>query len=70
MVSVRAVRQALGISLREVARRAGISHPLLSRAERNPALFYPALRRRVAEALGISEDRLFPAQPGKKEKSK
>jgi transcriptional regulator with XRE-family HTH domain len=67
MVNVRAVRKALGLSLREVARRMDVSHPLLSRAERNPSLFYPRLRQRYSRVLGVREDMLFPPdKPGQR----
>ena len=62
MNRVRAVREALGISLRELARQVGVGPPILSRAERGLAPFYPALRRRVSAALRIDETRLFPAE--------
>lgn len=59
---VRRVREALGIGLRELAREVNVSAPLLSRAERGCGEFYPALRKRVAKALGVEEDLLFAGE--------
>jgi len=59
---LKAVRQALGLSLRQVAREAGVSHSLVSRVERFPDLLYPALRRKLSKALGVTEERLFNEQ--------
>lgn len=60
--AVRKIRQALNIPLIALAAECGVSPPILSRAERFQAPFYPALRRRVAAALGIPEARLFPEE--------
>lgn len=52
---LRAVRQARGLGLREVARRADVDPTHLSRAERGTAqLSIPALLR-VARVLGLGE---------------
>ena len=63
---VRQVREALGIPLKELARKAKVGSPILSRAERGLSPFYPALRRRVSEALEIKEDRLFAGKETKR----
>jgi transcriptional regulator with XRE-family HTH domain len=59
---VRAFREVSGISLRELARLVRVCPALMSRAERGPVPFYRGLRRRVADALAIPEERLFPTQ--------
>jgi transcriptional regulator with XRE-family HTH domain len=56
---VRVIRQALGISQAELARRVGVNASLLSRAERGEIRPWPRLRRATADALGISEMVLF-----------
>ena len=56
---VRLIRQALGISQAELARRVGVNASLLSRAERGEIRPWPRLRRATADALGISEMVLF-----------
>ena len=56
---VRVIRQALGISQAELARRVGVNASLLSRAERGEIRPWPRLRRATADALGVSETVLF-----------
>jgi len=56
---VRLIRQALGMSQAELARRVGISASLLSRAERGEIRPWPRLRRAAAAAVGVSEVLLF-----------
>jgi transcriptional regulator with XRE-family HTH domain len=56
---VRVIRQALGISQAELARRVGVNASLLSRAERGEIRPWPRLRRATADALGVSEMVLF-----------
>ena len=56
---VRLIRQALGISQAELARRVGVNASLLSRAERGEIRPWPRLRRATADALGVSEMVLF-----------
>ena len=56
---VRLIRQALGISQAELARRVGVNASLLSRAERGEVRPWPRLRRAAAEALGVPEAVLF-----------
>jgi len=56
---VRPIRQALGISQAELARRVGVNASLLSRAERGEIRPWPRLRRATADALGVSETVLF-----------
>ena len=56
---VRLIRQALGISQAELARRVGVNASLFSRAERGEIRPWPRLRRATADALGVSEMVLF-----------
>ena len=56
---VRVIRQALGISQAELARRVGVNASLLSRAERGEIRPWPRLRRATADAIGVSEMVLF-----------
>ena len=56
---VRLIRQALGISQAELARRVGVNASLLSRAERGEIRPWPRLRRATADALGVTEMVLF-----------
>ncbi len=51
----RSVRQAQGLSLREVARRAGIDPAHLWRVERGTAGLSVASLARLAEVLGLAE---------------
>jgi len=59
---LRAVREALGVSQAELARRVGVDASLVSRAERGEIATWPRLRRASAEALGVAEELLFGAR--------
>ncbi|MCR5034399.1 MAG: helix-turn-helix domain-containing protein [Clostridia bacterium] len=51
-----------GMSTNKLSFRAEIAQSDLSCALNGKKPFYPAWRRRVAEALGVPEDTLFPKQ--------
>jgi len=53
------MRSAMGISVRELARRMDIDPSLVSRAEREMIPTWPRFRRDAAAALGIPESILF-----------
>lgn len=56
---VREVRQALGLSQAELARKARTSPPVLCRVELGRVEPWPSLRRRLAQALNVNEEELF-----------
>lgn len=63
---VRALRRRAGLTLNELAERAGVSRAMLSKVERgekNPTLVVAA---RVAEGLGVTLTRLIEAEEGGK----
>jgi transcriptional regulator with XRE-family HTH domain len=66
MSQLKAVREALGLSLRQVAKETGVSHSLIARVEKHPDLLYPKLRQKLSAALGISEGKLFAEKEKKK----
>lgn len=57
--TIRARRQQLELTLVEVARRSGLSHPFLSQVERGRARLSLASLTRVCRALGTSEVELM-----------
>jgi transcriptional regulator with XRE-family HTH domain len=57
---LRLIREALGVSQAELARRMGLDRSLVSRAERGRIATWPRFRREAADALGIDEHLLFP----------
>lgn len=60
MLQLTAVRRQRNISMSELARRAGMGLPELSRIESGKLYPYPGWRRRIAEALGTEDpDSLF-----------
>ncbi len=59
---VREKRLQAGISGEELARRARLSASDLSKVERGQRLAFPAWRRRIAEALDLPEEELFPRE--------
>jgi len=65
--AIRGRRLELGLTLVEVGRRCGLSHPFLSQVERDQARLSLDSLGRVCRALGTSEVELFwgalPAQP-------
>lgn len=50
----------LGVSQRKLSFMAGISNQDLNQAINGKKPFFPAWRKRVSEALEMSEDELFP----------
>ena len=63
---VRALRRGAGLTLNELAERAGVSRAMLSKVERgekNPTLVVAA---RVAEGLGVTLTRLIETEEGGK----
>ncbi len=57
---LRAIRTAMGLSVRELARRMDLDPSLVSRAERGLIQTWPRFRRDAASALGLPEHVLFP----------
>ena len=60
-VTIRALREKSGLSMRELARRAGISQPFLSQIERGASAPSMVTTYRLAEALGVLPGALLPA---------
>jgi len=58
--NVREVRKKQNMSALELARRAVMPPSSLSLVERGLLPAYPGWRKRIAQALGVSEDELFP----------
>ncbi|SDE80058.1 helix-turn-helix domain-containing protein [Pseudonocardia oroxyli] len=61
--TIRALREKSGLSMRELARRAGVSQPFLSQIERGASAPSMITTYRLAEALGEQPGALLPA-PG------
>ena len=61
---LRVLRVALGVPQNDLALRAGISPAHLCRIERGRATAGDISKRRLAEALGVPVDILFPGEPG------
>jgi len=59
---VREVREQLGLSQVELARRARLAGPNLSAIEHSQREAWPKARRRLARALKCTEAELFPSQ--------
>lgn len=57
---LREVRKTRGISQLKLALMTGIAPTEISRIENNLLVPYPGWRKRLARALGESEDKLFP----------
>lgn len=55
---VKGRREALGLSMRELARRADVSHTQISRIEADESAPTLPLAGRIADALGVSIDEL------------
>jgi transcriptional regulator with XRE-family HTH domain len=60
---LRAMREAVGISQAEMARRMGYDKSLVSRAERGEIRPWPRFRRAAAGVLDIPEAVLFGDRP-------
>lgn len=61
--AVRAQRQAAGLSMRELAARAGMSQPFLSNLENSRAMPSVATLYKIAHALGVSPRDFLPDDP-------
>ncbi|NHM26331.1 helix-turn-helix transcriptional regulator [Desulfofundulus sp. TPOSR] len=62
MNRIREIRQQKKMTQFELARRTGI-HPVnLSKVESGVLRAYPGWRKRIAEALGVTEDEIFPKE--------
>jgi transcriptional regulator with XRE-family HTH domain len=59
--AVRALREKSGFSMRELARRSGVSQPFLSQIERGVSAPSMVTTYRLAEALGVLPGALLPA---------
>lgn len=65
---LRSERKRQGVTLVALSKRTGIDTANLSRLERGQAPAYPGWRRRIAEALGVSDaDWLFAEESGPSE---
>ena len=64
---LREVRKQQGLSQFELARICGIETANLSKVENGILRPYPGWRQRIAQALGVSEDEIFPAEVKKEE---
>src|SRR2546426_7581235 len=58
-VRVRALREARGLSLRELAQRSGVSAPMLSQVERGETSPTLAVASKIATGLGLSLSQLL-----------
>lgn len=56
---LRLYRQISGLSQAELAKRVGVSQPLISDFERQVLFPGPELRTRLAAALGVPDDEFF-----------
>jgi transcriptional regulator with XRE-family HTH domain len=57
---LRAIRCALELSQAELGRRSRVDRSAMSRFESGEWRPWPAARRRIADALGLAEDVVFP----------
>lgn len=60
MNRLRQMREARGWSQLELARRARVAPQDISALETGKKYPFPGWRRRLAEALGVSEEEVFP----------
>jgi transcriptional regulator with XRE-family HTH domain len=58
--NLKSIRNGLGISQLELARRAKMSPADVSLIENGKRAAYPGWRKRLAESLGVEEERIFP----------
>jgi len=58
--NVKKIRLAQGLSGLELSRRARIAPSTLHNIENRKIVAFPGWRRRIAEALGVPEDEIFP----------
>ena len=61
-IVIRTLRQSLGLSQRRLAVQADISESLISKIENGWLIPYPGQARRLARALGVPVEELFPAE--------
>ncbi|MDP2857255.1 MAG: helix-turn-helix transcriptional regulator [Bacillota bacterium] len=62
MLRLRRIRDARGLSLAGLCQLTGISEATLSRIEREHIFVYPGWRRRISEALSVTEEELFQSE--------
>src|SRR5947199_4803219 len=62
---VRALREARGLSLRDLADRSGVSAPMLSQVERGDTSPTLAVAGKIATGLGLSLSQLLRLDAGK-----
>lgn len=60
--AVRELREALGITQRDLAARAKLTQGGLSNIETGKSGAYPRTARNLADALGVSLDSIYPVQ--------
>ena len=63
---LRTERVAQGLSLRELAHFTGCSHTTLARLEKDTLDVAPALKARIARALRVPVEELWPIAEGEK----
>jgi len=62
MNRIRETREKKGISQFELARRTGLHPSTISKVERGVWMPFPGWRRRIAEALEVGENEIFPEE--------
>src|SRR5947199_10522199 len=62
---VRALREAMGLSLRDLAQRTGVSAPMLSQVERGETSPTLAVAQRIASGLELSLSQLLRLDEGR-----
>lgn len=62
--NLRKIRERKGLSQLELGRRTGIAGNIISTLERGRIYPYPGWRRKLAAALEIPEDKIFPKEAG------
>jgi transcriptional regulator with XRE-family HTH domain len=70
MVLLRHWRERRGYSVRELARRAGVTHVSIVRIENEQASPNVAMLEKLAKALGIGVRDLFPVERSRQPKSR
>src|SRR3954452_622626 len=61
---VKALRDAMGLSLRDLAQRSGVSAPMLSQVERGETRPTLAVANRIANGLDLTLSQLLPLAAG------
>ncbi|MPM57395.1 hypothetical protein SDC9_104217 [bioreactor metagenome] len=65
--NLKEIRTKEGLSGLELSRRAAIAPSVISNIENNRIVAWPGWRKKLAEALDVSESELFPEETNERE---